>query len=127
MQSCGISPEGNLTSSHQESKTDEPLNGMSKFSGSPTSKQQKEEPCAIEMPSNKGTTFIPSTEELPITLKRQKVCEVQEESHILAKATESSLVEWLKNNNDGVCLIDSELSVFSCTNMSAQFIVTWFK
>ncbi|KAG6595478.1 hypothetical protein SDJN03_12031, partial [Cucurbita argyrosperma subsp. sororia] len=89
MQKCGISPETTLP---RDKKTDEPMNVVPKFSGSPTSKQQKEEP-------NVATACNPSTEEIPISLKRQKV----EENRVPVKATESSLVEWLKNN-DGVTL-----------------------
>lgn len=95
MQSCGISPEGLLPSSHQDKKTDERMNGASTFSGSPTL-IQKEEPCVIETPSN-------GEEEISASLKRQKVCESKDERRVPVKATESLLVEWLKNN-DGVTL-----------------------
>lgn len=93
MQSCGISPEGLLPSSHQDKKTDERMNGASTFSGSSTL-IQKEEPCVIETPSN-------GEEEISASLKRQKVCESKDERRVPVKATESLLVEWLKNN-DGV-------------------------
>lgn len=109
MQSCGISPEGMLP---RDRKTDEPMNSVPKYSGSPTLKQKKEEPCVIETPSNEETVLNPSTEEIPISVKRQKVYELDEESRVPAKATESSLVEWLKNN-DGVREMKSQIKCFS--------------
>ena len=100
MQSRGMSPEG------LDRKTDEPMTGASVLSGSPTSIQKKEEPCVIETPSN-------GEEEISVSLKRQKVCELEEEHRVPIKATESLLVEWLKNN-DGVSEMKSEICIIFC-------------
>lgn len=97
MQSSGISPEG-LLGSHPKKKTDEST--------------KKEEPSDIEMLSNEVTNIIPSTEEIPMSIKRQKVCEFEEESQVPVKATATSLVEWLEQN-DGVREMKSQISVFA--------------
>ena len=118
MQSCGMSPEG------LDRKTDEPMIGASLLSGSPTSIKKKEEPCVIETPSN-------GEEEISVSLKRQKVRESEEERQVPVKATESLLIEWLKNN-DGVSEMKSEICIFfasytSDSKPSLKFTIVWFK
>ncbi|KGN53928.2 uncharacterized protein LOC101222028 [Cucumis sativus] len=108
MQSRGMSPEG------LDRKTDEPMTGASVLSGSPTSIQKKEEPCVIETPSN-------GEEEISVSLKRQKVCELEEEHRVPIKATESLLVEWLKNN-DGVTL-DNMMKQFKLKGCEEESLV----
>ncbi|KAF7816268.1 Werner syndrome ATP-dependent helicase isogeny [Senna tora] len=83
-------------------------------------------------PTNSGfVQKLPLVSEEEFTKKRLKVCEPEEENPIKLKATESSLVEWMKNHG-GATLIDilkhfngsSEDSVVELLNcLESEFVI----
>ncbi|KHN18629.1 uncharacterized protein LOC114396797 [Glycine soja] len=126
MRNCGISLEAIQSGSNQTGKDDEPAHNASNLSD-PTL-----ETCHVERYCEDGISAKSSLEkwdleidEVPIlpvngsevqklplvcegefTNKRQKVSETKEVNSTKLKATESSVVEWLKNLDEGATLSD---------------------
>ncbi|KAK7301998.1 hypothetical protein RJT34_12875 [Clitoria ternatea] len=125
MQSSGIYLEGIQIGSHQTKKDEKPINNASNLS-EPTS-----ETCPMERPyeDDISAKSLMETRNLEIdeaplpmngfqvnklaavsegefTSKRHKVCETEEVNSTKLKATESSIVEWLKNLDEGASLTD---------------------
>lgn len=136
MRNCGISLEAIQSGSNQTGKDDEPAHNASNLSG-PTL-----ETCHVERHCEDGISAISSTEKcnleinevptLPVngsevqklsltseggfTNKRHKVSETKEVNSTKLKATESSVVEWLKNLDEGVSG-DLSFLIYVCVYM----------
>lgn len=136
MRNCGISLEAIQSGSIQTEKDGEPAHNASNLSG-PTL-----ETCHVERHCEDGISAISSTEKcnleinevptLPVngsevqklsltseggfTNKRHKVSETKEVNSTKLKATESSVVEWLKNLDEGVSG-DLSFLIYVCVYM----------
>lgn len=104
MRNCGISSEGIQPGSDQAGKDGELVNNEADISANSLM-----EKCDLEMdevPSGPvngcQANKVPLACEGEFTSKRQKVGETEEVKSIRLKATESSVVEWLKNLDEGV-------------------------
>ncbi|XP_075634157.1 uncharacterized protein LOC142606705 [Castanea sativa] len=126
MQNLGISPELILPSNHNTLNADQLPNNVSECSLISTSTCHMEGPCEVEtsaknsigscsfgkieeaasVPSTggQGPKLSPVHDEDTLLTKRQKVSELDKGSLIPLEATESSIVEWLKNYAEGVTL-----------------------
>ncbi|KAJ1422981.1 Winged helix-like DNA-binding domain superfamily [Sesbania bispinosa] len=127
MRNYGISLESIPSEGHQCGKSGEAVNNASNLSEPPLEKYEVERHCETDN-SDKSLTekvdmeideVVPSgpvngsqVQKLPLacegefTSKRQKVSETEEINSSKLKATESSVVEWLKNLDEGVTLTD---------------------
>ncbi|GAU18592.1 hypothetical protein TSUD_124230 [Trifolium subterraneum] len=121
MQTCGISLEDIQPEGHQSVKDGEAVNNASDLSEPPLETPQTESnlEADISTKSLMEIDAVPSgpvngcqVQKLPLacegefTSKRLKVSETEEVSLIKFKATESSVVEWLKNHDEGANLND---------------------
>ncbi|CAJ2640559.1 unnamed protein product [Trifolium pratense] len=121
MQTCGISFEDIQPKGHQSVKDGEAVNNASDLSEPPLETRQTESHLEsdISVKSLMKIDAVPSepvngclVQKLPLaceeefTSKRLKISETEEVSLIKLKATESSVVEWLKNHDEGANLND---------------------
>ncbi|XP_045824402.1 uncharacterized protein LOC123916872 [Trifolium pratense] len=121
MQTCGISLEDIQPKGHQSVKDGEAVNNASDLSEPPLETRQTESHLEsdISTKSLMEIDAVPSgpvngcqVQKLPVacegefTSKQLKVSETDEVSLIKLKATESSVVEWLKNYDEGANLND---------------------
>ena len=124
MQNLGISPELILPSNHNTLNADQLPNNVSECSLISTSICHMEGTCEVETSAKNSigrcsfgkieeAASVPSTggqgpklslvhDEDTLLTKRQKVSELDKGSLIPLEATESSIVEWLKNYAEGV-------------------------
>lgn len=124
MQNLGISPELILLSNHKTLNADQHPNNVSECSLISPSTCHMEGPCEVETSAKnsigrcsfekiEAAASVPSTggqgpklslvhDEDTLLTKRQKVSELDKGSLIPLEATESSIVEWLKNYAEGV-------------------------
>ncbi|TKY47296.1 Werner syndrome ATP-dependent helicase-like [Spatholobus suberectus] len=126
MRNCGISLEAHQSGSHQTRKDDEPAHNASNLSDPTLEMSHVERHCEdsifAESSMEKCDLEIDEVPSLPVngsevqkhplasegefTSKRQKVSETKEANSTKLKATESSVVEWLKNLDEGATLSD---------------------
>ncbi|XP_019439561.1 PREDICTED: uncharacterized protein LOC109345181 [Lupinus angustifolius] len=109
MLNCGVSSEAIQPGDHYAGKDDELVNNEASISSK--SLIEKCDLTTNDIPSgavNGGYQLrkLPFTCERELTSKRQKVVEAEDINSIQLKATESSIVEWLKNLDEGATLID---------------------
>lgn len=128
MRTCGISLESIQSEGHQSVKDGEAVNNASNTSEPPLETCNTESHIEADI-STKSTmemeidVVVPAgpvngcqVQKLPLsceeefTSKRLKVSETEEVNLIKLKATESSVVEWLKNLDEGV---SENLFIFS--------------
>jgi ATP-dependent DNA helicase RecQ len=117
MRTCGISLEDIQPKGHQSVKDGEAVNNASDLSEPPLEIRQTESHLKADISPKRLIEIdaVPSgpvngcqVQKLPLacegefTNKRLKVSETEEVSLIKLKATESSVVEWLKNHDEGV-------------------------
>ncbi|RDX94035.1 hypothetical protein CR513_23629, partial [Mucuna pruriens] len=107
MLKCGKSLDAFQSGSHQIGNDDEPVQNASNLSD-PTL-----ETCHVERHCEDGVSVngsevqkLPLASEEEFTSKRQKVSETKEVNSTKLRATESSIVEWLKNLDEGATLND---------------------
>lgn len=111
MQTCGVSLESIQSDGHQSGKDGETVNNASNLSEpssvTPDSESHPQANVATEsiMAINEVVPSEPvnvcQVQEFP-TSKRLKVSDTEEVKIIKLKATESSVVEWLQNLDEGV-------------------------
>ncbi|KAK7305580.1 hypothetical protein VNO77_43486 [Canavalia gladiata] len=125
MRNCGVSLEGIHSGSNQTGKEDKPVNTASNLSeptletcveghckddSSAKSLMEKCDLDIVEVPSSPVNGCQVQKHALvsegEFTSKRQKVSEAEEMNSTKLKATESSVVEWLKNLDEGASLND---------------------
>ncbi|KAK7387319.1 hypothetical protein VNO78_28037 [Psophocarpus tetragonolobus] len=126
LRNCGISYEAIQSGSHHTEKDDEPAHNASNFSDPTLETCHVERHCENDFSVNssmeKRNLEIDEVPTLPVngsevqnvslageggfTNKRQKVSETNEVNSTKLKATESSVVEWLKNFDEGATLSD---------------------
>ncbi|XP_034687949.1 probable ATP-dependent DNA helicase RecQ isoform X2 [Vitis riparia] len=127
LQDCGMSKEVIPPGNHNTLTADELPSKASEASMDTMHKCLIRGPCEVETAvdniiascclENEFTTSIPFTVDLDMhppgvhdeifsLRKRQKIDEPEEESLIMQEATESSILDWLRNYDDGVPLSD---------------------
>ncbi|KEH34543.1 putative DNA helicase [Medicago truncatula] len=122
MRTCGISLESIQSEGHQSVKDGEAVNNASNLSEPPLETRNleshieadisTESTMEIDEVASSGPVNGCQVQKLPLsceeefTSKRLKISETEEVNLIKLKATESSVVEWLKNHDEGATLTD---------------------
>ncbi|KAJ9698937.1 hypothetical protein PVL29_007822 [Vitis rotundifolia] len=153
LQDCGMSKEVIPPGNHNTLTADELPSKASEASMDTMHKCLIRGPCEVETSAdnmiasccleNEVTASIPLTVDLdmhPLGVhdeifslrKRQKIDEPEEESLIMQEATESSILDWLRNYDDGVPLTDvlkhfngsrEEYVVDLLSNLEGEFVI----
>lgn len=151
MRTCGISLESIQSEGHQSVKDGEAVNNASNLSEPPLETRNleshieadisTESTMEIDEVASSGPVNGCQVQKLPLsceeefTSKRLKISETEEVNLIKLKATESSVVEWLKNHDEGVSenflfifqIKSFMISVYILCFVVIKCVVNWFQ
>lgn len=141
MQNSGMSPESILTGKSQPEKDNKPVKSASDLSQPPFDRCQMEMCSEVDRSADSSIEIndLEKDEESPghanrsgvqnpsfvseeaLTKKRQKVSEPEDENPIKSKATEDSLVEWLKNHEG----VSQDLILFLVESIKRYVVISF--